>query len=202
MLEAETLYAKSLVEDAQHATVSIAAPNGSTPPRASNTSAPIFQDDKQTANSTPNGNGRIGKMANDGEVGAFLHRRVREILRGEMPEGEGDPDEAILGHLLREQCTMEGCDDLDGVAFAGYGMFKELEGGDVRVPGGFSRIVDAVAAKVRLLYGHGFSFRQSTFSTNVVGDAPILPAVVLENTVGSSRLALWNLTTIVILLVL
>lgn len=150
MLEAETLYAASLAEDAKHATVSTAASNGPTPPRASNTSAPIFRHDKQTSNGTPNGNGHIGKMANDGEVGAFLHRRVREILRGEMAEGAGDPDEAILGYLLRKQCTVEGCDDLDGVAFAGYGMFKELEGGDVRVPGGFSRIVDAVAAKVRL----------------------------------------------------
>lgn len=97
------------------------------------------------------GNQRGG--GREDEVGTFLHRRVREILltgTGESGQGEGrgDIDEGILGYLLRKQHAVEGCDDLNGVAVSGYGMYEELGGGDVRVPGGFSRVVDALAGKV------------------------------------------------------
>lgn len=111
----------------------------------------------------------IGARLQEERVGAFVHRRVREILRagtretgcaapldGEQGEGggvsgEGSIDEGILGYLMRKQCTMEGCDDLNAVSIAGYAMYEELEGGDVRIPGGFSRVVDALAGKVSRL---------------------------------------------------
>lgn len=149
VLEAETVYATSLAEDLKDPAVGIAASNGPTP-RAAKTSTPTLQHEKKAANGMVDGNGHTGKIAKEGEIGAFLHRRVREILRGGMAAGEGDPEEAILGYLLRKQCAVEGCDNLDGVSYAGYDMYKELEGGDVRVPGGFSTVVDALEAKVRL----------------------------------------------------
>lgn len=109
------------------------------------------------------------------QVGTFLHRRVRDILRegtaerggaassgGKQGEGgnddDGSIDEGILGYLMRKQRAVEGCDDLNGVSVAGYGMYEELEGGDVRIPGGFSRVVDALAGKVsrsRTLFRQG-----------------------------------------------
>ena len=94
-----------------------------------------------------------GRSGTEDEVGTFLHRRVREILRagtggGGQGEGRGDVDEGILGYLLRKQHAVEGCDDLNSVAVSGYGMYEELGGGDVRVPGGFSTVVDALAGKV------------------------------------------------------
>lgn len=87
------------------------------------------------------------------EVGTFLNRRVRDILRAGTEgsgegEGRGDIDEGILGYLLRKQYAVEGCDDLHSVSISGYGVYEELGGGDVRVPGGFSRVVDALAGKV------------------------------------------------------
>ena len=67
---------------------------------------------------------------------------------GAVTDGFGVLDEGILGYLERLQCSIEGCDDLEHVSFYSYAMYKELNSGDVRVPGGFSRIVDALAAKV------------------------------------------------------
>ncbi len=113
--------------------------------------------DKQACGNNGGPNlGGSGSNSREDQVGAFLRRRVREILRANPGsggqgegEGEGDVDEGILGYLMRKQYAVEGCDDLDSVSVAGYGMYKELEGGDVRIPGGFSRVVEAIAAKVR-----------------------------------------------------
>ncbi|CAM9748978.1 unnamed protein product [Ectocarpus sp. 13 AM-2016] len=98
--------------------------------------------------STPNAAISADSRRED-RVGAFLHRRVREILRA--GGGSSDScgiDEAILGYLVRKQHAVEGCDDLNVVSVAGYGMYEELKGGDVRVPGGFSRVVEALTAKI------------------------------------------------------
>lgn len=99
--------------------------------------------------------GTVASRGRD-DVGTFLNRRVREILRAGTGgggsqgggEGEGEVDEGTLGYLLRKQYAVEGCDDLNSVSTSGYGTYEELGGGDVRVPGGFSRVVDALAGKV------------------------------------------------------
>lgn len=103
--------------------------------------------------SHPGSTAANGRSGTEDEVGTFLHRRVREILRAGTGGGgqgaeRGDIDEGVLGYLLRKQHAVEGCDDLNSVAVSGYGMYEELGGGDVRIPGGFSTVVDALAGKV------------------------------------------------------
>lgn len=116
----------------------------------------------------------------DSRVGEYLNRRVRELLlhkaggdgqlEGEeaqdsvavgSPEENGrasnmtqqrQPDPGMMGYLERKQCVLEGCDDLRGVSLAGYGVYEELDGGDIQIPGGFSRVIDALARKVKAKY--------------------------------------------------
>lgn len=164
VLEAETLYAASLLDegtrDASTEVQKSLETRAISPTILTSASTVSDQEYSGRAKSIPwrngsldetngiatiNGDARSSRSLGKDSVGTFLHRRVREILR----EAGTDPDEATLGYLRRKQCAVEGCDDLDGVSLAGYGMYEELEGGDVRVPGGFSRVIDALANKVR-----------------------------------------------------
>lgn len=99
--------------------------------------------DPTSATTTPGGH-----MTDNGrqKVGDFLTRRVRELLR----EKNGEPDAGAIGYLERSQCTNDGCDNLCDLSLSGYGVYEELKGGNVRVPGGYSRIIDALARKVWL----------------------------------------------------
>lgn len=165
VLEAETLYAASLAAEAATAAEgsnaedhqqqnlapkrleAAAATTVSNSPRQDphvNGISLNVDNSGSTTNAAISDDGRL-----EDRVGAFLHRRVREILRaGGDSSGGCGIDEGILGYLERKQHAVEGCDDLGVVSIAGYGMYEELEGGDVRVPGGFSRVVEALAAKV------------------------------------------------------
>ncbi|CAM9111164.1 unnamed protein product [Scytosiphon promiscuus] len=160
VLEAETLYEASLAAEGVESPQQHQQHVGAATLVAATAASPTGRaDDIRAAGRTPTANGHhrspihsIGseraistKVAGLEEepVGAFLHRRVREILRA-----DGNIDEGILGYLMRKQRAVEGCDDLNGVSIAGYGMYEELEGGDVRIPGGFSRVVDALAKKI------------------------------------------------------
>ncbi|CBJ34018.1 similar to peroxisomal n1-acetyl-spermine/spermidine oxidase [Ectocarpus siliculosus] len=168
VLEAETLYAASLAAEAEtaaeggnaedqqqqqrqnldpkrlEAAATITVPNS---PRQ-DPHVKGISDNVNNGGSTPNVVMSADSRRED-RVGAFLHLRVREILRaGGGSSGGCGIDEDILGYLVRKQHAVEGCDDLDVVSVAGYGMYEELEGGDVRVPGGFSRVVEALAAKI------------------------------------------------------
>lgn len=97
--------------------------------------------DPTSATTTPNGH----VMDNEShKVGDFLSRRVRELLG----ENSGEPNAGVMGYLERNQCTTDGCDDLRDLSLSGYGVYVELKGGNVRVPGGYSRIIDALALKV------------------------------------------------------
>lgn len=142
-VEAQTLHAGSsfLAEDAQRAPAS----------------TPTISEAAATTTATATGGRGQGHVIANGTPGgkkskealpAFFHRRVCELFRAQTGGKAKDPDEAILGYMMRKQCTFEGCDDLAGVSLAEYGAYSELEGGDVRVPGGFSRVVDVLAGKV------------------------------------------------------
>lgn len=103
------------------------------------------------------------KISREDSVGQYVTQRVRELLLEAAGGGGGgepryhpekggehtvEPYAGTMGFLERRQCAVEGCDDLHSVSLEGYGAYEELDGGDVRVPGGFSRIIDALAQKV------------------------------------------------------
>lgn len=92
-----------------------------------------------------------GGRAEDGKLGDFLTRRVGELLggRGQGSTPASAPDAGVMGFLERRQCAIEGCDDLNDIQLSAYGVYEELRGGNVRVPGGFSRVTEALANKVR-----------------------------------------------------
>ncbi|CAM9144067.1 unnamed protein product, partial [Discosporangium mesarthrocarpum] len=93
-------------------------------------------------------------------LGAYLTQRMeggreqREQQRGGGGEvgGQGEEEmeveEGILGYLRRVQCVTEGCNSLEEVSLSSFGEYKELGGGNVRVPGGFSRITERLLEKV------------------------------------------------------
>jgi monoamine oxidase len=85
-------------------------------------------------------------QADDRSVGDVLARAWRAAqpsLRA-MPGAEQPLLDSAWRWALRLACAIDGCDDLarEGLVAARY---EQLEGGDVRIPGGFSRLPDALA---------------------------------------------------------
>ncbi|CAM9631213.1 unnamed protein product [Choristocarpus tenellus] len=53
-----------------------------------------------------------------------------------------------MGYMRRWQCINEGCDSLNGMSLSLFGQYQELGGGNVRVPGGFSRVIEGLRGKI------------------------------------------------------
>lgn len=82
-------------------------------------------------------NGELQGQGSDSLGRAVIHR-AQQIMGGPI-------DEYTLGYLLRLQCDIEGADSLDDVSLNSFDAYQEPSGGNVRVPGGYSRVVDALA---------------------------------------------------------
>lgn len=127
--------------------------------------------------STPAASQHTLEAENPVNDGSMLHQRVGEFLRKRMREhlqNEGhasailgdaalgaEIDAGILGYLERLQCSIDGCNDLQDASLAGYGAYEELSGGNVRVPGGFSSVIEALASKVGVHLSDTFSLSPS-----------------------------------------
>jgi hypothetical protein len=86
---------------------------------------------------------RLEDVADAGPAAASVGARLRALA---PPTDDSALFRAAREHRLRWERTISGCGDVDDLAVDGWHEYDERGGGDARVRGGFSTVVDALRA--------------------------------------------------------